>query len=232
MKNTLNMMVLFFGMAFIAPRVAYADPCASAEREMVQGQTAIEFAKDQNGYEKAVRLFERAIEKSPNCADAYYNLGLVYEKTTDYAKAKSALGKYLQLSPKAKDAAAVRRQIYRLEFIIANNGETERKKSGPWYSTASRAHLGAYISEVDSAIMRTLGLENKHGALVRQVANGSAADKAGIKPEDVIVSVDGEPVKVMHDLPLRIARYRPGDKVSVGLIRAGRTMAITVKLGQ
>jgi len=60
MRNTLSMMVLFFGMAFIASGVAYAGSCASAEREMVQGQTAVEFAKDQSGYEKAVRLFERA----------------------------------------------------------------------------------------------------------------------------------------------------------------------------
>jgi len=94
----------------------------------------------------------------------------------------------------------------------------------------TRARLGVYIAEVDKATMQALGLKNKHGALVRQVENGSAADKAGIKPGDVIVSVDGETLKHMHDLPIRIARHTPGDKVRVGLIRAGKAKTITVKV--
>ena len=94
----------------------------------------------------------------------------------------------------------------------------------------TRARLGVYIAEVDKATMQALGLKDKHGALVRQVENGSAADKAGIKPGDVIVSIDGEPIKQMHELPMRIARHKPGDRVRVGLIRAGKAMTITVKV--
>jgi len=94
----------------------------------------------------------------------------------------------------------------------------------------TRARLGVYIAEVDKATMQALGLKNKHGALVRQVENGSAADKAGIKPGDVIVSVDGEAIKHMHDLPIRISRHKPGEKVRVGLIRSGKPKTITVKV--
>jgi len=94
----------------------------------------------------------------------------------------------------------------------------------------TRARLGVYIAEVDKATMQALGLKNRHGALVRQVENGSAAAKAGIKPGDVIVSVDGETIKHMHDLPIRISRHRPGEKVSIGLIRAGKAMTIVVKV--
>jgi len=94
----------------------------------------------------------------------------------------------------------------------------------------TRARLGVYIAEVDKTTMEALGLKNKHGALVRQVENGSAADKAGIKPGDVIVSVDGETIKSMHDLPIRISRRKPGEKVRIGLIRSGKPMTITVKV--
>jgi len=94
----------------------------------------------------------------------------------------------------------------------------------------TRARLGVYIAEVDKAAMQALGLKNKHGALVRQVENGSAADKAGIKPGDVIVSVDGEVIQHMHDLPIRISRHKPGAKVRIGLIRSGKAMTIVVKV--
>ncbi len=94
----------------------------------------------------------------------------------------------------------------------------------------TRARMGVYIAEVDKATMQALGLKNKKGALVRQVENGSAADKAGIKPGDVVVSVDGELIKAMHDLPIRISRHKPGDRVRIGLVRNGKPMSITVKV--
>ena len=94
----------------------------------------------------------------------------------------------------------------------------------------TRARLGVYIAEVDKATMRVLGLKNDHGALVRQVENGSAADKAGIKPGDVIVSINGKEIKHMHNLPILIARHKPGDEVRVGLIRSGKAITVMVKL--
>ncbi len=94
----------------------------------------------------------------------------------------------------------------------------------------TRARLGVYIAAVDKATMQALGLKNRNGALVRQVENGSAADKAGIKPGDVIVSIDGAAIEHMHDLPLRVSRHKPGDKVPIGLIRNGRPVTLTVRV--
>lgn len=92
----------------------------------------------------------------------------------------------------------------------------------------TRARLGVFIAEVDKETMEALGLKDQNGALVRQVENGSAADKAGIKAGDVVVSVDGKPIKSVHELPMTIASHRPGDKVAVGLIRDGKPMTKTV----
>jgi len=94
----------------------------------------------------------------------------------------------------------------------------------------TRARLGVYIAEVDKESKEALGLKDKSGALVRQVENGSAADKAGIKAGDVIVAVDGKPIKNVHELPMTIARHRPGDKVDVQLVRNGKSMTRTVKV--
>ncbi|HCS13193.1 MAG: trypsin [Zetaproteobacteria bacterium CG06_land_8_20_14_3_00_59_53] len=94
----------------------------------------------------------------------------------------------------------------------------------------TRARLGVFIAEVDKETMQALGLKDNRGALVRQVENGSAADKAGIKPGDVIVTVDGKPIEHVHELPMKIASHRPGDKVEVGLIRDGKAMTRTVEV--
>lgn len=94
----------------------------------------------------------------------------------------------------------------------------------------TRARLGVYIAEVDKETVEALGLKDQSGALVRQVENGSAADKAGIKPGDVVVSVDDKPIKNVHELPMTIASHRPGDKVKIGLIRDGKSMSRTVEV--
>ncbi len=94
----------------------------------------------------------------------------------------------------------------------------------------TRAQLGVHITDVDKETMQALGLKNRQGALVPQVVAGSAADKAGILPGDVIVSIDGEPVHKAHDLPLRVARHAPGDRVKIGVIRNGHNKTITVKV--
>jgi serine protease Do len=91
-----------------------------------------------------------------------------------------------------------------------------------------RARLGVRIQDVDKATMKALDLKNRQGALIPQVEAGSAADKAGIQAGDVIVAVDGQTIHKSHDLPIKIARHQPGDKVLVEVIRNGKRKVIPV----
>ena len=115
---------------------------------------------------------------------------------------------------------------FAIPISMAESVITELRETGH----VTRARLGVYIAEVDKETMQALGLKDNTGALVRQVENDSAADKAGIKPGDVIVSVDGVAVKHVHELPLKIASHRPGDKVKIGLIRDGKALTRTVEV--
>lgn len=94
----------------------------------------------------------------------------------------------------------------------------------------TRARLGVFIAAIDEATMQALGLKDKKGALVRQIEKGSAAEKAGIKPGDVIVSVDGTPIKNVHDLPILISSHKPGDRIQVGLIRDGDRITVAARV--
>jgi serine protease Do len=91
-----------------------------------------------------------------------------------------------------------------------------------------RARLGVGIRDVDHDMMEALGLKNKDGALVTQVASGSAADKAHVQAGDVIIAMDKVRIKSSHDLPIRVARHHPGDKVVLHIMRDGKQIYVPV----
>jgi len=69
------------------------------------------------------------------------------------------------------------------------------------------------------------------GASVGTVVTGSPADKAGLKPGDVITAVDGKAVANADDLTAAVSARAPGDKVTLTLRRDGTTQTVTVTLG-
>ena len=95
----------------------------------------------------------------------------------------------------------------------------------------SRGQLGVLIQGMDEDLAKALGLDRAHGALVGEVEPGSAAEKAGIKSGDVIVSVDGQTVAHSEDLPRMIAPHHPGTPVKLGVLHERQTRDVTVTLG-
>ncbi len=69
------------------------------------------------------------------------------------------------------------------------------------------------------------------GAYVQSVTSGGAADKAGIKSGDLIVAVDGVPVRSFDELRGMASGYNPGDKVVVEINRDGKVLDVDVTLG-
>ncbi|MDX8397291.1 MAG: DegQ family serine endoprotease [Mariprofundaceae bacterium] len=113
---------------------------------------------------------------------------------------------------------------FAIPINLAHSVFDELRKTGH----VQRARLGVIIRDVSPEMMQDLGLKDRHGTLVSQVQSGSAADKAGIEAGDVIVGIDQDKIKSSHDLPIRVARHHPGDKVVMHLMRNGKKKAITV----
>jgi serine protease Do len=82
-----------------------------------------------------------------------------------------------------------------------------------------RGRLGLGFQAVSGDIANAMGLDGTHGALVSQIEPGGAAARAGIKPGDVIVSVNGVPVAHAEELPRKIARNPPGAVVEIAFLR-------------
>ena len=68
------------------------------------------------------------------------------------------------------------------------------------------------------------------GAIVKTVEKGTPADKAGLRPHDIITAVDGQAIDQNHDLRTVIEMHQPGSAVKLSVFRAGRSLTIDVKL--
>lgn len=82
--------------------------------------------------------------------------------------------------------------------------------------------IGIYVQDVAKEYMEELKVEVDHGAYVRQVNAGGAADKAGIQPGDVIMEVEGVKIISADGLITEIQKYGIGEKVTVLVARKGR----------
>jgi serine protease Do len=94
----------------------------------------------------------------------------------------------------------------------------------------TRGAIGISFREgLSGAVGRVYGFKN--GVLVQFVTPGGPSDKAGIKARDIIISIDGRPIKDGNDLVEEIASRHPGTTVRIGYLRDGKQADTTVTIG-
>jgi serine protease Do len=94
-----------------------------------------------------------------------------------------------------------------------------------------RGFLGVSIQALTQDLSQSFGVKPESGVLVSAVSADSPAKKAGLEPGDVIVSVDGIATHDPGMLRNRIARYAPGQPVTLDVIRSGEKRTVQVTLG-
>jgi Do/DeqQ family serine protease len=99
------------------------------------------------------------------------------------------------------------------------------------FGEVKRGVLGVNIVTLTPDVAQNLGIADAQGALVSQVVEGSAAEKAGIRAGDVITSVNNRTVKTGAELRNAIGLLRVGDKVEVTLLREGKPRRVTANVG-
>ncbi len=98
--------------------------------------------------------------------------------------------------------------------------------------TVTRGYLGVQIQPVTAEIAESLNLKSQEGALVGEVQPGLPADAAGIKSGDIIIDVDGTPIKTVRELQRKIASFRPDSTVRIKVLRNGKEQLIEVRLAK
>ncbi|MBV8910443.1 MAG: DegQ family serine endoprotease, partial [Gammaproteobacteria bacterium] len=94
----------------------------------------------------------------------------------------------------------------------------------------SRGRLGVVIQNVSQGLADSFGLPRPEGALVSSVEKGGPAEQAGIEAGDVILKMNGTPLKDSSELPVQIASLSPGTPVNLKIWRNHETRDVSVKL--
>jgi serine protease Do len=93
-----------------------------------------------------------------------------------------------------------------------------------------RGSIGIIFNQgLSSSVNRMYGFKN--GVVVRKVQPGGPSEMAGLKPGDILLTIDGRTIKDGDDLVNEIARRRPGSSVRLGYLRDGKQADITITIG-
>jgi len=114
---------------------------------------------------------------------------------------------------------------FAIPIDVANNVKEQLIATGK----VTRSRIGIQIQEVDAQLAESFGLDRPRGALVAMVEPDGPGDKAGIKPGDVILKVDGKLIETSAELPLLVSSKKPGEKLEIEVWRNGSTKRLTAR---
>ncbi|MEZ9160192.1 Do family serine endopeptidase [Vibrio lentus] len=100
------------------------------------------------------------------------------------------------------------------------------------FGEVKRGMLGVQGGEVTSELAEALGYESSKGAFVSQIIPDSAADKAGLKAGDIIVSINGKRIDTFSELRAKVATLGAGKQIELGVIRDGKSKNFDVTLSE
>lgn len=135
---------------------------------------------------------------------------------------------------------AVDTQGSQIGFAIPINSVKSALDSYANTGKISRPMLGIRYINITKEVAALNNMDVTKGALVIRgeganelaVTPGGPADKAGIKENDILVSIDGKAIDENNSIISLLRKYKPGDAVTIKLIRTGKEIQVSVKLGE
>jgi serine protease Do len=95
----------------------------------------------------------------------------------------------------------------------------------------TRGYIGATIENLSPELADSWGLAGRKGAQVADLVPGGPAEKAGLMPGDVVVAVNGVPVKTNSEMTREVAKARAGDVIRLDVFRAGKQRVVDIRSG-
>lgn len=114
---------------------------------------------------------------------------------------------------------------FAIPIDIALNVRDQLMKNGK----VNRSRIGVSVQDIGQQLALTFGLTTPHGALISNVEPQGPGDRAGLKPGDVITSVNGKNIDHSYDLPSVISQLPPGSEAHLGVWHDRRATEVTVK---
>ena len=117
-------------------------------------------------------------------------------------------------------------------FAIPSNAASNIIDQLIKFGETKRGWLGVRIQQVTKEIAEVQQLDEPKGALIAGVSEGSPAEKAGVKPGDIVLEFDGKQIKTMRNLPKIVANTKVGEKVDLKIWRNKKLISKKLTLGR
>ena len=117
---------------------------------------------------------------------------------------------------------------FAIPIDVALNVKNQLVASG----RVERGRIGVTIQDVNQALADSFRLPRPRGALVSQVEDDGPADKAGLKPGDVILAVDGHEIERSSELPPAIAAIKPGRQATLTIWRGKFERQVKIRVSE
>src|ERR1700678_4575908 len=114
---------------------------------------------------------------------------------------------------------------FAIPIDVALNVKDQLMKTGK----VARSRIGVAVQDIGQQLAQTFGLATPHGALISAVEPQSPGERAGLKPGDVITSVNGRNIDHDYDLPTVISQLPPGSEAKLGVWHDRKATEVTVK---
>ncbi len=114
---------------------------------------------------------------------------------------------------------------FAIPIDVALNVKDQLLKNGK----VNRSRIGVSVQDIGQQLAQTFGLATPHGALISAVDPQSPSERAGLKPGDVITSVNGRPIDHSYDLPSVISQLPPGSEAHLGVWHDRKATEVTLK---
>ena len=128
--------------------------------------------------------------------------------------------------------AAISSRASSIGFAVPINGASAVLPQLRARGRVSRGYMGVGLRDVDADLERSLKLTVDHGALVQDITAGSPADRAGLRPYDVITALDDREIANDDQLIREISARAPGSAARLRLVRDGHDQTLIVKLAE
>ncbi len=98
------------------------------------------------------------------------------------------------------------------------------------FGTYQRAYLGINIYDLDSKAAEELKVNITQGVVIESLVDGGSAQFSGLQPKDIIVGVNGRPIRNTPELQEMVSRAKAGDVLNISILRKGKEIEVPVTL--
>jgi serine protease Do len=100
------------------------------------------------------------------------------------------------------------------------------------YGEIRRGRIGVEIQDLTPELAQAIGTRHSQGAVIARVMPGSPAERAGLRTNDLVIAINGAPMRSGMELRNRVGLSRIGDEVELTIERGGSERNVTVRIEQ